>query len=47
MVEDRFYQGILIGLQKIDLDILFLRGVFIKIGTIIRVKSNILRMRSI
>jgi hypothetical protein len=40
-------QGVFIGLQKIDLVISFLRGVFFKIGTIIRGKSNFLHIRSI
>jgi len=35
------------GSQKIDLEILILRGVFFKIGTIIRGKSNFLHICSI
>jgi hypothetical protein len=40
-------QGVFIGIQKIDLEISFLRGVFFKIDTIIRGKSNFLHIRSI
>jgi len=33
--------------KKIDLEILFLRGVFFKIGNLIRGKSNFVHMRNI